>query len=251
MRAVLFSGTSDGRTLSRLLSERGWEMTVCVATDYGREEQAREPGIRTLTGPLSSEEKLRLLSGADLCIDATHPYATHITSSVKNACAASGTPYVRLLREQSEIRNAVFVSDASGAAAWLAPREGNILLTTGAKELAAFSSLAPERLFVRVIPTHEALSACEALGIPHRNIIAMQGPFSQQLNEALLRQFSIRFLVTKDGGPAGGFPEKAAAARTCGVQLVVLHRPEEDGCSMEEILSRCESLARETMSSGK
>ena len=57
-----------------------------------------------------------------------------------------------------------------------------MLAATGSKELRAYGVLAPERVFVRVLPTHEALNACEELGIPHRNILAMQGPFSEELN---------------------------------------------------------------------
>ena len=70
--------------------------------------------------------------------------------------------------------------------------------------------------YPRVLPTQEGIAACEAAGVPHRNIIAMQGPFSRALNEALMQQFEIRWLVTKDGGAAGGFAEKAQAAQSTG-----------------------------------
>ena len=45
------------------------------------------------------------------------------------------------------------------------------------------------------------------------------------------------YLVTKDGGRAGGFEEKAAAAREAGAELVVIGRPAETGYTLEEILS--------------
>ena len=121
----------------------------------------------------------------------------------------------------------------------LARTEGNVLLTTGAKELGAFSPIAPERCYPRVLPTQEGIAACEAAGVPHRNIIAMQGPFSRALNEALIQQFEIRWLVTKDGGAAGGFAEKVQAAQSTGAQLVVLRRPPEQGQTAQEILNLC------------
>ena len=65
----------------------------------------------------------------------------------------------------------------------------------------------------------------------------MHGPFSQKLNEALLEQFHIRWLVTKDGGAAGGFPEKAAAAQSAGAALVVIRRPAETGEDLPSILA--------------
>ena len=59
----------------------------------------------------------------------------------------------------------------------------------------------------------------------------MQGPFSEELNRALIRQLGTSVLVTKASGRAGGFEEKIRAARACGNTVVVIHRPvrEEDG----------------------
>ena len=99
----------------------------------------------------------------------------------------------------------------------------------------------PSRSVV-VLPTVAGITACEGAGIPHRNIIAMQGPFTLELNLALMQQFHIRYLVTKDGGSAGGFAEKAQAAAQSGAALVVLRRPEECGETAEEILQRCREL---------
>ena len=102
----------------------------------------------------------------------------------------------------------------------------------------------PERLYPRVLPTLESITACEAANIPHRNIIAMQGPFSFALNQAMMEQFHIRWLVTKDGGAAGGFDEKAAAASAAGAQLVVIRRPPEQGETASEVLKRCKEMIR-------
>ena len=244
MKIVIFSGTTEGRALSRRLAEAGAAVIVCVATEYGEEEQGRVPGVKIRTGPLSPDEKRALLKDAALCVDATHPYAKHISETVRAACEAAGVPLLRLKRDESETAGARVFADAAGAAQWLTPREGNVLLTTGAKELAAYASLGPERLFPRVLPCRESLAACEALGIPHRNIIAMQGPFSREMNAATIRQYAIRYLVSKDGGGAGGFREKAAAARETGAELLVLSRPREDGLSYEEVLKRCAEALR-------
>ena len=72
----------------------------------------------------------------------------------------------------------------------------------------------------------------------------MQGPFSREMNTATIRQYDIRWLVTKDGGAAGGFPEKAAAARETGAGLLVLRRPEEDGLDFETVLKMCMTRLR-------
>lgn len=244
MRIVIFSGTTEGRLLSRLLAEKGADVTVCVATEYGCEEQGEAPGITVLTGRKTVEEMMELVRGSDLCVDATHPYAVEVTKSVRRACDAAGVPCRRLLRDRSGDTDAILVDSAEAAAELLADREGNILLATGMKELPAFASIAPARLYPRVLPTGESIAACERAGIPHRNIIAMQGPFSMELNEALIRQFRIAYLVTKDGGRAGGFAEKAQAAANTGVELVLIRRPEETGETFEEVVKSCEELMK-------
>ena len=70
----------------------------------------------------------------------------------------------------------------------------------------------------------------------------MQGPFSEELNRAIIRQYRIRYLVSKDGGVPGGFPEKAAACRETGAEMILLRRPEETGLNFETVYQRCITL---------
>ena len=243
MKAVIFSGTTEGRELSRAVAALGADVTVCVATDLGAEEQGRTPGITVRAGRLDADGMAALLQGAALCVDATHPYATEATRNIRAAAAAAGVEYHRLLRPASDLpAGSVVLETAAQAAQYLADKPGNVLLATGAKELTAFAALDPARIYPRVLPTLAGITACEAAGIPHRNIIAMQGPFTLDLNVAVMRQFHIAAMVTKDGGAAGGFSEKAEAAARCGVQLIVLRRPEEQGETTETILQRCREL---------
>ena len=242
MKILLFGGTSEGRVLAEELAAMEVEVTVSVATDYGRELIEPGAGLTVLTGRLDAEGIAALLNGFDLCVDATHPYAVDATKNIQAACVRTGTPYLRCLREASEGDGWLRVETARDAAALADSLPGNILLTTGAKELPAFADIDPGRLYARVLPTHEGLSACEALSIPKSHMIAMQGPFSQALNQAMMEQFHIRILVTKDGGTAGGFPEKAAAAKALGAALVVIGRPKETGFPPEEILQQVKEM---------
>ncbi len=237
MRVLIFGGTTEGRQLAQRLSEAGLEVAVSVATDLGAEELEQIGGLTVLVGRRTTEEMVRLLAQFDCCVDATHPYAVLASQSIRAACEQTGVPLRRLVRGAGGETEGRWVDSAAQAAEWLRTREGNVLLTTGAKELGAFSGLSPERLFPRVLPVEESIAACRALGVPTRNIIAMHGPFSQRLNEAVLEEFQIRFLVTKDGGRAGGFMEKVSAARNLGVELVIIRRPVEEGDTLEEVVS--------------
>ena len=225
MKAVGFSGTTEGRVFSQQLAALGAQVLVSVATPLGAEEQGEADGITVHCGRLTTEEMTALLQGAALCVDATHPYAVDATKNIRAACAAAGVEYHRLLRAESPLpAGSMVFATAAHAAAFLAGCSGNVLL------------------FPRVLPTREGIAACEAAGIPHKNIIAMQGPFSYALNCALMKQFSIRYLVTKDGGAVGGFAEKAQAAQDTGAQLIVVRRPAENGQTAAQILALCKEV---------
>lgn len=158
MNIVIFSGTTEGRMLSHALAQRGIPVTVSVATEYGREEQGECDGVTVSCGRKTVEEMRDMLHGAALCVDATHPYAVEVTQNMREACMLAGVPYRRLLRAASETTSdCVLVESAAAAAQWLASREGNILLTTGAKELAAFAPLGGERLYPRVLPDRKSV----------------------------------------------------------------------------------------------
>ena len=243
MKFVIFSGTTEGRRLSYELARLGADVTVCVATEYGREEQGESAGITVLSGRMDREEMARTLAGADLCVDATHPYAVRASQTVRAACERESVPLLRLLREDSPVpEGAKGFASASEAAGWLKTTQGNILLATGAKELGTFAPLGGERLYPRVLPLASSLEACAAAGVPSSHILALQGPFTQELNKALIRQYHIEYLVTKDGGPAGGFSEKAAAAKAAGARLVLIRRPPEDGLDYDTVLKTCKEM---------
>jgi len=237
MNILIFGGTTEGRLLAQALSQRALPATVSVATSLGAQELAGLSGITALVGRKTGAEMTALLQNFDRCVDATHPYAVEVSQNIRAACEAAEVPLRRLLREESTHQAGHWVESPEEAAQWLADRGGNVLLAIGAKGLSAFQNLQRERLFPRVLPVVESILACQQAGIPTRNIIALHGPFSQKLNQAMLEQYHIRYLVTKDGGRAGGFEEKAAAAREAGAELVVIGRPPETGDSLEEILS--------------
>lgn len=238
MNILIFSGTGEGRDLSKELAKAGHSVTVCVLTEYGKEEQGDFEGVTVLAGKKPPEEIVRLLDGMDLCIDATHPFATHIRESIRTSCEKTGVKRIRLVREESDLggmENVTLVDSAEDAADWLSDKEGKVMLTTGAKDLPVYAKIGPERLYPRVLPFASSLEACDNAGIPKKNVIAMQGPFIKDLNVALMKQFGISYMVTKDSGKEGGFDDKLAAAGEAGAHLVVIRRPDDTGMTMGEI----------------
>ena len=82
-------------------------------------------------------------------------------------------------------------------------------------------------------------------GILPSHLIAMQGPFSEELNEALIRQLHIGILVTKESGNNGGYEEKISAVRNTGIDCMVIRRPlEEDGRGLLEVIEYLKKILR-------
>lgn len=134
MNIVVFSGTTEGRELSRQLAALGIEVTVSVATPLGQEEQGSTPGVTVRCGRLLPDEMAALLGDAALCIDATHPYAVEATKNIKAAAEKAGVEYLRLLRPASPLsENCLVFESAKQAAEALAAEEGNLLLAPGPK----------------------------------------------------------------------------------------------------------------------
>lgn len=284
---LLFGGTTEGRELAARLVGRGQRTILCVATDYGREvlepELLANPCLDVRIGRMDAEEMRRLILEEEpgLVVDATHPYADQVTRNVREACEKTGRKCLRCLRPQSGEESSgdmglrsgaesfgdmgarsgaeslkggmVRVPSVQAAVEWLAARDGNILVTTGSKELAAFSQL-PDfatRVYSRVLPTLPSLSACLDQGLSGRHIIAMQGPFSEETNRSQLEEFNCRFLVTKDTGDIGGFREKVRAAGEAGAVALVIDRPETErglsaaqGLSADQVMERYEQWRR-------
>ena len=114
MTILIFSGTTEGKQLSRDLSRLGAKVLVSVATEYGRIDQGEETGVEVHAGRLDADEMTRLLQGKSLCIDATHPYATDVTANIRDAAKRVGVPYKGCCDRQAHCPKAAWKSIASG-----------------------------------------------------------------------------------------------------------------------------------------
>ncbi len=252
-KSVIFAGTTEGRRLSEILADAGIAHTVCVATEYGeivmREQTESSEAVQTGGQPLVNlhrgrmdreqmEEFLRN-EGYEIVVDATHPYAKVVTENIRGAVAAIRSSekdakfpiYLRLERQidgaaeaEENVTNIQYFENNADCAKALEDTEGNILLTTGSKELATYcaSGRLHDRLYVRILPGRESLELCMEQGIKGRQILALQGPFSTEMNAAILKQYDIRHMVTKNSGRTGGYQEKLEAAKMLGIPVYVI-----------------------------
>ena len=272
-RIILFSGTSEGRQLSEALEKAGTEHLVCVATRTGSEVMRPGAVTRIHEGRLDEAgmEDLVHRESGEILGDATHPYATEVSKTIRSCAKALSLRYLRVVRadsstgdsaqgelpqgsashgetsekdsaqgdlpQEDRVRNdcqqkpagiyekaVCFFSDAESCRNALLETEGNILLTTGSKQLSFFGAeeALRGRLFARVLPTAQSLQMCEDAGIGVKNIIAMFGPFTEEMNTAMLAQYNIRVMVTKETGSAGGisFIDRALNGRLFGAFVI-------------------------------
>lgn len=276
MKVVIFGGTTEGRQLAGYLIQlnkqqkmQNIQVHVCVASEYGAQVLPEDDALKVHVGRLEQADMQEFLQAvqADICVDATHPYAVLVTQNIYQACKVVGVPYVRVRRDmQEEPENAdpamqeepgntdpdmqmrgthigdadgkrytdetsdsIYVGDIQAAVDYLKGVTGNILITTGSKELHLYTQI-PDygtRCTARVLPTRSVVEACTELGFTGKHLICMQGPFDLEMNLATLRYADADFMVTKASGKNGGYDEKCEAALAAGVQLVVIGRPKE------------------------
>ena len=251
---AVFAGTVEGRTFCEALSSAGVSAVAFVATEYGNQLMEGLPGIQVRTGRLDAAAMQEALVGVGAVVDATHPYAVEVSRNIRQAAAAIGAEYVRIVRAQADRKedgkgtdgsgeaNPLTFNSAADVARFLEGTQGNVLLTTGSKELAAYATTAEltERLWPRFLPDPAAIERALELGYKRSQLICMQGPFSLEMNEAMLKMSKAKWLVTKDGGKPGGFAEKVQAAGSIGAQVLLIRKPEEheNGLTLEEAIER-------------
>ena len=248
---LIFAGTTEGRELSEYLAVAGIAHTLCVATEYGEIVLKEHPLVKVHKGRMNQEEIEVYIKAGNFgaVVDATHPYAEVVTQNIKNAMQDMDIPYLRLKRESnvtSSYEKIHYFKDSVSCAKALEKTDGNILLTTGSKELSVFAKFIDrkERLYVRVLPGIESLQLCMDCGIAGKQILALQGPFTTQMNEAMFRQYQIKCLVTKESGNAGGYQEKLDAAQNLGIPVFTIGCPaEQEGYTFEEVCEQLEMIS--------
>lgn len=270
-KVLIYAGTTEGRELAQELARERIYCDISVATEYGRQimDEKISPYICILQGRMTAEQmRLKCENEQYLAVvDATHPFATEVSVNIRESLMGLDIPYFRLGREkipgeegerqageQNYMARKYFQNTAACVEA-LKKTEGTIFLTTGSKELSAFcrEETIRKRLVVRVLPGMESLQECVRNGLEGRQIIAMQGPFSKEMNLAMIRQYQASVLVTKESGKTGGEDTKLAAAGEAQIPSYIILRPDEKTpvMDMDEVLEQLRRLESVTDPSRK
>ena len=227
-KILVFGGTSEGRKISETLSRNKLRVHVSVATDYGRQVLEENAFLKILEGRMDSSamKELYRKENYDLVIDATHPFAKEVSENIKNSSSETNLPLIRFEREikNLESKDLVYTENAIQCVDALLNTTGKILLTTGSKDLKVFCEKPElrERIIARVLPAMESLKLCYENNLEGKQIIAMQGPFSENMNINQIEEYGISVLVTKESGKAGGTDSKISASLKKGIKCIVI-----------------------------
>jgi len=221
LRILLLGGTAEAMALAQALEGDG--RFAPVYSIAGITRAPRLPELPCRRGGFGGVDGLVAYlqgQGVEVVIDATHPFAAAMSRNAAEAARRTGTPLVSLRRPPwtpapgDAWQSVVSLAEAA-AALGAAPRR--VFLTTGKTELAPFLAAPQHFYLIRSVERPERLP-------PQSDLVLARGPFPLAEERALLREYGIDTLVSKNaGGPANG--AKLQAARALGVAVVMVERP--------------------------
>jgi precorrin-6A/cobalt-precorrin-6A reductase len=180
--------------------------------------------MRRIGGFGGAEGLAAFLAGEhiDAVVDATHPFASRISANAVAACGAIGTPRVVFTRPawtREPDDRWIEVATMDDAVTALGTQRRTVFLTQGRLQLAAFARASQHRYIVRAIDR-----PAEVVALPDHKLILARGPFSIRDELELMKREGIETLVTKNSGGRATYA-KIEAARTLGIEVVIMHRP--------------------------
>ncbi|ACV24616.1 precorrin-6x reductase [Methanocaldococcus fervens AG86] len=219
-------GTKDSVEIGKKLINLGDLFILYTSTtDYGG-KLGEEFANKVITKPLDKDELKEVIKkhNIDVLIDATHPFAVNASKNAMEVCKELNIKYVRFERKGEKIThpNVVYVKDFVEAAK-LAKKSNKVFHMAGIKNLKTVVDIVgKDKVVARVLP----ISVNEALKIlPQKNVVAMYGTFSKELNKYLIKDYRCDAMITKESGESGGFEEKVYGALEAGAKVIVVEKP--------------------------
>ena len=232
LNLMIMAGTSDARKIIKELSITDNNILATTISVNGAELARAAGADQVMVGPFDSSKIVEIIRDNEIAvlIDATHPFASEAT---KNAIKASDVENIKYLRfdrptltiaENKLIHKVNSFEEAVDQIIKLG--DGRILHLAGVMTLPNLTSrIYPQRIVARVLPTNFSINKCLEAGVSPENIIAMQGTYSKEFNKALMKEYNISIVVTKESGKSGGTPSKLEAALELGIHIVMVMRP--------------------------
>ncbi|MDD2553178.1 MAG: precorrin-6A reductase [Desulfotomaculaceae bacterium] len=253
---LLLSGAGEGREITARLSREGYKLITIASTEpeHGCRQALHDGSREAVTGELGRKELADLLEQKAIkaVVDLSCPFPGMTSKLLKEVCGRRGI--LRLCYMPEEIglagKTLIYPVFSWAEAAHKASGLGNtIFLTTGSNNLEVFLDSIKDRtlrIVVRILPEYKVVKKCQELGLSPRDIVAMQGPFSKEMNRATFKSYKASVVVTRDSGKAGGIDTKISAALSLNIPVVIIKRDRAgDGIivrTYDEVVKKLESV---------
>jgi precorrin-6A/cobalt-precorrin-6A reductase len=242
-RVLLLGGTGEAATLARLVQERLPDVDLTSSLAGRTREPSLPPGDLRIGGFGGIDGLTQYLeqNAVTLLVNATHPFASQMSSHALAAHRRSDVPLLRLMRPAWHKQagdtwiKAAHATAAAGICRWLGKR---VLLALGSQEIRYFANLPRAHFLVRMVDAPEA-----PLPLVNHQVLTARGPFTLADERRLMLEHDIDLVVAKNSGGTATVT-KIEAARELGVPVVMIDRPEialHPGC--ETVATVEEALA--------
>ena len=161
-------------------------------------------------------------NGITHVVDATHPFAAQMSRNAVLACAEARVPLIALSRPPWQVQSGdrwTRVHDIAGAADALEVPAARVMLAVGRMHLDDFAGNPQHFYLLRLIDVPDS-----PLPFPDHEVVQARGPFTVADDLALMQQYRIDLVVSKNAGGTGA-SAKIAAARRLGLPVIMIDRP--------------------------
>ena len=226
----VIGGTKDSRDFLEKFLKYESNIIVSTATEYGAKLIENLP-VKTSSENMDKEAMLKFVESNKITkvIDTSHPYAFEVSKNAMDVAEEKNIQYFRFEREKVDILPKKYKNfeKIENLIKYIENLEGNILVTLGSNNVPLFKDLKNlPNIYFRILSRWDMVKRCEDNNILPKNIIAMQGPFTENLNTAMMEQFNIKYLITKKAGDTGGEREKVSACDKLDVEIIYLDKKE-------------------------
>ncbi len=253
MRIFLLGGTKDSTNIITHIKENydAFILTT-TTTEYGARLADEAGSDDTIARPLLKDEIVEIIKEGefDILIDATHPFAKHITNTSATIASELKIPYIRFERPITNLENMDtshihYAESFDDAGKLIADefRQGNILHFAGAntmKDIVKYISV--ERFYPRILKVESSIKKCEELNIDPSHIIPMTGAATKEENIDLIERYDASVMITKESGEIGGVVEKIEAAGEKDVAVIMIKRPKIEMLNKNDIVNDLNEL---------
>ncbi|MGB9937671.1 MAG: precorrin-6A reductase [Methanobacterium sp.] len=251
---MVMAGTKDAANIiKKLKSAQKFYILATTTTKYGAEITKSAGADEVLSRKLDLNDLINLIKEKDIAIlvDATHPFAAAATQNAVKASESKEIKYLRFERpretiDDHKLMHKVFsFEEAASKALELTDEKTRLLHLAGVFTLdKIIEKNDKNNIYARVLPSIESIQKCLDLGLKQENIIAMQGTFSKEFNKALIEEYNISMIITKESGATGGMMPKINAALELGVQVVLVTRPEIPELSNKDVFTNLNDIIK-------